>query len=525
MSQGSRGWLGLVLLACGTESSPTVLIDADGDGYASVESGGEDCNDQDPDISPFDPEVCGDGVDNNCDGVVDDNGVGAVTWYPDNDGDGFGVLQGAVQACPSAGGGLTNVQGDCNDEDAAIHPQAEDRCDLVDNDCDDDIDEDAGQASHLGIAYPLLLEAVEVATKAAGPQVVELCARAEPRTISTLSIQGSADLTLRGVGPRSEVIIAAGQVEASGKAKLTLEGLVLADAGLRVSGAAQVDTRDVLIEVPGQGVVLVDTTGAVVNLVDSEIRGDARGIDANGDYELTLEGSSVLGSKTGGGIVVRGRDGHLVLRDSLIEGNHSVTNGGGVFVDTLGSFRVFGSVIGGNTATNGAGVYLRNTDLRGDKYPLLTENVASQRGGGAYLVQAELRFVNVATNEAREGGGIYVAGESGSAFPPRSELLNCEVRGNEADYGGGLYLAEGASLEMTNCTVEQNLATVVGGGAGGGAFIELGQGSTFESIQSDWAEQGLLDNVPTDVETSLGQAFAVGSSLARFFCGEVGGCN
>jgi hypothetical protein len=54
-----------------------VPLDADEDGYAAIrtpdgtECGGDDCDDSDPDIYPGAPEVCLDGVDQDCDTVID----------------------------------------------------------------------------------------------------------------------------------------------------------------------------------------------------------------------------------------------------------------------------------------------------------------------------------------------------------------------------------------------------------------------------------------------------------------------
>jgi hypothetical protein len=42
------------------------VLDADGDGFET----GEDCDDTDPAVNPDAAEVCGDGVDNNCDGLA-----------------------------------------------------------------------------------------------------------------------------------------------------------------------------------------------------------------------------------------------------------------------------------------------------------------------------------------------------------------------------------------------------------------------------------------------------------------------
>jgi hypothetical protein len=48
--------------------------DADGDGHASIDCGGDDCDDQSKDIHPGAAETCGDGVDQDCDGQ--DNACG-----------------------------------------------------------------------------------------------------------------------------------------------------------------------------------------------------------------------------------------------------------------------------------------------------------------------------------------------------------------------------------------------------------------------------------------------------------------
>ena len=46
--------------------------DVDSDGYEAIQWGGQDCNDLDAAINPGAAEVCGDGVDNNCDGQIDE---------------------------------------------------------------------------------------------------------------------------------------------------------------------------------------------------------------------------------------------------------------------------------------------------------------------------------------------------------------------------------------------------------------------------------------------------------------------
>lgn len=129
---------------------PRALIDdardRDDDSYIAWQLGGDDCDDAEPAANPSEPELCGDGIDNNCDGAIDDDGTNSATWYPDLDGDGF-AIDAPITACtqPEKHRASLDAGLDCDDTNSAVHPGAPDAWyDGIDSNCDakDDYDQD-----------------------------------------------------------------------------------------------------------------------------------------------------------------------------------------------------------------------------------------------------------------------------------------------------------------------------------------------------------------------------------------------
>ena len=120
--------------------------DADGDGADD----GADCAPLDAAIHPAAEESCNGGVDDDCDGLTDEeDAAGCSKWHLDADGDQWGDQDTAPRClCASDPAGGWDVKGgfDCDDEDVDVFPGAGEACNGADDDCDGVTDE----------AYPML---------------------------------------------------------------------------------------------------------------------------------------------------------------------------------------------------------------------------------------------------------------------------------------------------------------------------------------------------------------------------------
>jgi hypothetical protein len=137
--------------------------DSDGDGYSGLggawmeacepgsgfASGTGDCDDGDATISPGADEYC-DGIDNNCDDEIDEEGavVDGTVYYEDVDEDGYGDPDSSLESCDEVEG-YTTDDSDCNDSDDTVYPGAPELCDGLDNDCNDEVDDDASETWYL----------------------------------------------------------------------------------------------------------------------------------------------------------------------------------------------------------------------------------------------------------------------------------------------------------------------------------------------------------------------------------------
>ena len=97
-----------------------------------------DCDDTDKKKNPGKTEVC-DNKDNDCDGTIDNN-VQKTTYYQDSDKDNYGNNAVSQQACTKPKDYVTDNT-DCDDTNKKINPGEKEKCDNIDNNCNQQIDE------------------------------------------------------------------------------------------------------------------------------------------------------------------------------------------------------------------------------------------------------------------------------------------------------------------------------------------------------------------------------------------------
>lgn len=183
---------------------------------------------------------------------------------------------------------------------------------------------------------------------------------------------------------------------------------------------------------------------------------------------------SILRQGTNSGLRVLGADAEVALRTTQITGNSAV-EGGGIYCD--GGVVALATEVTQNTATlDGGGI---------------------RATGGCRIVLEDGAWV--VDNTARTGGGIYVDGGSrvdgqGSASgargrrarvpaPPSAEEgpegvsdFSVLVGYNNAEYGGGIFSGGiGTEVDLVNCWVSSNIATVRAGGlyAADGSIVRM----------------------------------------------------
>ena len=225
------------------------------------------------------------------------------------------------------------------------------------------------------------------------------------------------------------------------------------------------------LTVPNGAVVTLDLNGCT-------LKGNGNGSVISVEGTLILKDTSESGNgmvtggnaEHGGGIYV-GAEGSVTMNGGKISENKASNWGGGVYIkDRKGSFILNGGEISNNTAQVGAGVYMdqyTKFNMRGGS---VSNNTASIRGGGFYVsISSNLQMSNgeISYNKASasDGGGVYML----NAYFTMSNTAR--ISNNKAGgHAGGVYVPGSADFIMNGGEISGNTTER---GQGGGVYVNL----------------------------------------------------
>lgn len=251
---------------------------------------------------------------------------------------------------------------------------------------------------------------------------------------------------------------------------------------------------------------------------------DGGAIAATQNSSLTVRSSKVLENKaadTAGGILAEKST--LEVTDSIIDGNRA-SLGGGLYISDIDApgetkedkpeHTITRTEITNNTADGqgiGGGIYLGAQKLTITDSKLTGNNTISKNGqtqGGAIVAYSPGDFTLDNTliqgNTADVGGGIHVL----STKLRDSHIILCNntrITGNVANqFGGGIFLDNmnnPAVLELVNASVDNNTANIAGGIGNYGSIVVLKDGAVLENNTAKQYGGGLYNKGEATVES------------------------
>ncbi len=484
-----------------TDTLTEVEHDVDHDGVWAEEG---DCDDEAYAVHPGADELCN-GIDDDCDGLIDNEPLDGAPFYTDGDGDGFGDPATEVFACA----GDLSLGGDCDDTEPTIAPGFPAiPCDGLDNDCDAATHE-SGRITLEGVEQPDLPTALGLAIDG---DTIALC----EGSYLVPELPLGAAITVTGLGDPA----------------VTSIGSSGAGAVFRVLGSATL-------------AALTVRGGTGHDIGGNETAGD--GLYVADGVTLTLQSAVITGNTAGyGGGIWLGVGAVLDATDSAIAGNtgdpqgaFALTEGGGVYASDNARILLATSGIDDNSADLCGGASLQaGAEIVGPGAATLSRNEATSLGGGGGCTRGDVAITGleiadntapnagggldssdnlvltdsaVLRNAGLDGGGIFASGDL--------EITRTTLDGNVGDADGGAISLAFGTVSLTDCTVTSNLATFFAAKAGGVRLFD----ARAVSVNSDWGT-GATENSHGDVGLVQDDASIDYVGIADFTCVDPGGC-
>ena len=204
----------------------------------------------------------------------------------------------------------------------------------------------------------------------------------------------------------------------------------------------------------------------------------------------TNTGSTTVGSN-GGGVYMDA--GAFNMNAGVIRGNSVRTNGGGVYVGGIATFKMTGGTIGGggagNTAGGGAGLFLASTTAATFSGGIISYNTAASGwGGGIYAYTGSTLNMSgtaiVAYNTAVYGGGIIAASSTATTAAVKVNISGGQIYANKNVTttndvgGGGIFVYHNSTVTMSGGTIGGPNASYANT-SGRGAGVAVSSNGTF----------------------------------------------
>jgi predicted outer membrane repeat protein len=248
----------------------------------------------------------------------------------------------------------------------------------------------------------------------------------------------------------------------------------------------------------GGGLYLDDGVNLIDRTTISNNTANFRGGGVGTDFieSLTVKNSKIINNRTtdgsgsgGGGILIEGGSTFTkiaTILSSVIYGNVSASDGGGIFSDNA-PLVIKSSTLTGNVASDdGGGLFARNGDSVIVSSAVFTDNRAGNSGttslgGGIAITDSVVLTVASSLfsgNKSTEHGGAIHADGSGAITFKSTRFIGNSTGGN----GGAFFLSTSGVTALSSVTVIQNFAGAAGGGAD---FGGTGAKNVFGSLFRD----------------------------------------